>query len=214
MPESDERFRACREAYHRLTRRRGVTPDLARQLMRTDATAIAAVMVHRGEARGLICGKVGRYARHLRVVRDVLAGVDHCPVGALSLLLLEDGPLFVTDTHVHAEPTGPQLARIAMAAAREVGRFGLAPQVALCSGSQFGDADTRSGRVARAALAMRPSPASSTRANAALDARAPVPERPAGPGQRPGLRGLGRDLWARPRAGGRAHDGDGRPRAS
>ena len=40
--------------------RRGVTPDLAKAIMRTNTTAIAAVAVHRGDADSLICGTFGR----------------------------------------------------------------------------------------------------------------------------------------------------------
>ena len=40
-------------------KRRGITPALARAIMRTNTTAIGAVMVSRGEADSLICGTLG-----------------------------------------------------------------------------------------------------------------------------------------------------------
>jgi malate dehydrogenase (oxaloacetate-decarboxylating)(NADP+) len=46
--------------YHELMARRGVTPDVARAVMRTNTTAIAAIMVHRGEADSMICGTFGQ----------------------------------------------------------------------------------------------------------------------------------------------------------
>ena len=153
-PESDARFRDYWTSYHARMERRGVTPDTAKAIMRTNTTAIAATMVHRGEADSLICGTVGQYLWHLNYVRQVLATDDLHPVGALSLLLLDQGPLFVADTHVNAEPTGAQVAETMIAAARHVRRFGLVPKVALCSGSQFGDLDSRSGQVAREALSL------------------------------------------------------------
>ncbi|MCB1404212.1 MAG: NADP-dependent malic enzyme, partial [Rhodobacteraceae bacterium] len=55
-PEDDPRYREYWETYHALQERRGITPDLARAIMRTNATAIGAVMVHRGDADSLICG--------------------------------------------------------------------------------------------------------------------------------------------------------------
>ena len=151
-PENDPRYRDYWTTYHELMERRGVTPELSRAIMRTNTTAIGAVMVHRGEADSLICGTFGQYLWHLRYVCEVLATEGLHPVGALSLLLLEDGPLFVADTHVHAEPTSAQIAEAVVGAARHVRRFGLTPKIALCSHSQFGNLDCDTGRRMRGAL--------------------------------------------------------------
>ncbi|MBD3765553.1 MAG: NADP-dependent malic enzyme [Rhodobacterales bacterium] len=151
-PENDPRYRDYWETYHRLMARQGVTPDIARAVMRTNTTAIAAVMVHRGEADSLICGTFGLYLWHLNYVRQVLARGGLHPVGALSLMILEDGPLFIADTHVHPQPTPEQIMETVIGAARHVRRFGLVPKVALCSHSQFGNLDSDSGRRMRAAL--------------------------------------------------------------
>ena len=151
-PENDPRYRDYWETYHELMARRGVARDIARAIMRTNTTAIAAVMVHRGEADSLICGTFGQFLWHLRYVSEVLGRDALHPVGAMSLILLDAGPLFVADTHVHAEPTPAQVAETVEACARHVRRFGIAPKVALCSGSQFGDLDSRSGRTMRGAL--------------------------------------------------------------
>ncbi len=153
-PESDRRYRDYWETYHEVMRRRGVTPALAQAIMRTNSTAIAAVMVRRGEADSMICGTFGQYLWHLNYVNQVLATEDLQPLGAMSLMIQESGPLFIADTNVHPEPTAEQVAAIVIAAARHVKRFGLAPKVALCSHSQFGTLDTVSGRKMRAALAI------------------------------------------------------------
>jgi malate dehydrogenase (oxaloacetate-decarboxylating)(NADP+) len=151
-PENDPRYREYWETYHGIMERRGVTPDLAKAIMRTNNTAIAAVMVHRGEAESMICGTFGQYLWHLNYVRQLLAGGRLHPVGALSLMIMEDGPLFIADTQVHPDPTPEQVAEVAVGAARHVRRFGLVPKVALCSHSQFGNLDTPSGVKMRAAL--------------------------------------------------------------
>jgi malate dehydrogenase (oxaloacetate-decarboxylating)(NADP+) len=151
-PENDPRYRDYWETYHALMARQGVTPDIARAVMRTNATAIGAIMVHRGEADSLICGTFGQYLWHLKYVREVLARDGLHPIGALSLLILEDGPLFITDTHVNPDPTPEQIMHTVIGAARHVKRFGLVPKVALCSSSQFGNLDCESGRKMRAAL--------------------------------------------------------------
>ncbi|MFN6977411.1 MAG: NADP-dependent malic enzyme [Gemmobacter sp.] len=151
-PESDRRYRDYWETYHGLMERRGVTPDIARAVMRTNSTAIGAIMVHRGEADSLICGTFGQYLWHLNYVRQVLARGGLRPVGALSLIIQDEGPLFIADTQVNPEPTPEQIADIVIGAARHVRRFGVEPRVALCSHSQFGNLDTASGRLMRRAL--------------------------------------------------------------
>ncbi len=151
-PEDDPRYREYWGTYHSIMQRRGVTPDLARAIMRTNTTAIGAVMVHRGEAESLICGTFGQYLWHLNYVRQVLGSQDLHPIGALSLMIHEKGVLFVADTQVHPEPGPKEIADVAVAAARHVRRFGLVPKIALCSHSQFGNLDTDSGWRMRAAL--------------------------------------------------------------
>ncbi|QUJ75482.1 NADP-dependent malic enzyme [Sulfitobacter albidus] len=151
-PENDPRYRDYWETYHRLLARRGVSPDIARAIMRTNTTAIGAVMVHRGEADSLICGTFGETRWHLNYIEQVLGRDGYKPDGSLSMMILEDGPLFIADTQVHQHPTPEQLADIAAGAARHVARFGLTPNVALCSQSQFGNQGEGSGSRLRRAL--------------------------------------------------------------
>lgn len=151
-PESDHRYRDYWGSYHELMQRRGVTPDIARAVMRTNTTAIGAIAVHRGDADSLICGTFGQYLWHLNYVEQVLARDGLRPQGALSLMILEDGPLFVADTQVNAVPTPAQIADSIVGAARHARRFGVTPKVALCAHSNFGNLDTDSGQRMRAAL--------------------------------------------------------------
>ncbi len=143
-PQNDPRFRDYWGTYHDIMQRRGVTPELAKAIMRTNTTAIGAVMVHRGDADSLICGTFGQYLWHLKYVQEVLGTDQLRAIGALSLMILEDGPLFIADTHVNSEPTAQQMADTVVATARHVHRFGLEPKVALCSHSQFGNLPTAS----------------------------------------------------------------------
>ncbi len=153
-PENDPRYYDYWTSYHEIMQRRGVTPDIAKAVLRTNTTAIGAVAVHRGEADSLICGTFGEYRWHLKYVTQVL-GTDRLrPHGALTLMILEDGPLFIADTHVHEEPTPEQIAEIAIGAARHVRRFGIEPAVAMCSQSQFGNHDGGTGKRMREALAI------------------------------------------------------------
>jgi malate dehydrogenase (oxaloacetate-decarboxylating)(NADP+) len=151
-PENDDRFREYWGSYHLLMQRRGITPDLARSVVRTNTTAIAAIMVSRGEADSMICGTFGQYLWHLKFIKEILAVGGLYPVGALSMMILERGPLFVGDTQIYAEPTAEQISNIVIAAARHTRRFGIEPKIALCSHSQFGNLDSGSGIRVRGAL--------------------------------------------------------------
>ena len=151
-PEDDPRYRDYWTSYHEKMCRRGITPDLAKAIMRTNTTAIAAVMVYRGEADNLICGTFGEYRWHLKYVEQVLRAPDCIPHGALSMMILEDGPLFIADTHIHTEPTPEQITLSVLGAARHVQRFGVKPVIALCARSQFGNIEGGTGERARAAL--------------------------------------------------------------
>ncbi|MEM9031679.1 MAG: phosphate acyltransferase, partial [Pseudomonadota bacterium] len=153
-PENDPRYRDYWSTYHEIMQRKGVTPDLARAILRTNTTAIGAVMVYRGEADSLICGTFGQYLWHLNYVCNVLETRDLTPVGALSLMILPDGPLFVADTQLYPQPTPEQIAATTVAAARHVRRFGVEPKIALCSHSQFGNLEVDSGKRMRGALAI------------------------------------------------------------
>ena len=151
-PENDPRYYDYWNTYHDIMARRGVTPDLAKAIMRTNTTAIGAVMVQRGEADSLICGTFGQFLWHLNYVSQILGTQDLSPVAALSLMILEDGPLFIADTQVHPEPTPQQIAGTVIGAARHIRRFGQHPKIALCSHSQFGNLECDTGRRMRAAM--------------------------------------------------------------
>ena len=154
-PEDDPRYRDYVENLLDLTGRRGVTPDLARTLVRTNATVIAALAVHRGEADAMICGLEGRFDRHLHWVRDIVGlqpGVDD--FSALSLLILPRGAYFIADTYISYDPTADEVADMVRLAATHVRRFGIEPKVALLSHSNFGSADTPNALKMRRARAL------------------------------------------------------------
>jgi malate dehydrogenase (oxaloacetate-decarboxylating)(NADP+) len=151
-PQSDVRYRDYWQTYHELMERRGVTPDTARAVLRTNSTAIGAIAVHRKDADSLICGTFGQYLWHLKYVREVLARGGLRPHGALSLMIQEDGPLFIADTAVNPVPTPEQIVETTIGAVRHAKRFGIVPKVALCSHSSFGNLDSDSGRRMRAAM--------------------------------------------------------------
>ena len=153
-PQNDPRYRDYWGTYHQIMARDGVTPDLAKAIMRTNSTAIAAVMVHRQDADSLICGTFGQYRWHLNYINQVLGQKNQQPHGALSLVILEDGPLFIGDTHIRSDPSPAQIAETVIGAARHVRRFGLTPNIAMCAHSQFGNLQSDTGDRLRTAIAL------------------------------------------------------------
>ncbi|MGE4221367.1 MAG: NADP-dependent malic enzyme [Alphaproteobacteria bacterium] len=138
-PEDDPRYREYWTEYHALMARRGVSPDLARTLVRTNTSVIAAIMLRRGEADAMLCGTVGRYEDHLRHVVDIIgrrAGVRD--VSALGLMVMANGLYFIGDTHVTPDPTSDEVVEMTVLAAEEMRRFGIEPKIALLSHSNFG----------------------------------------------------------------------------
>ena len=122
--------------------------------MRTNTTVIGAVMVQQGDADSMICGTFGEFRWHLKYITQILGTDAYHPVGALSLMIQEDGPLFIADTAVHSRPTPQEIAEIVIGCARHVRRFGVEPNIAICSQSQFGNLIEGSGPRMREALSI------------------------------------------------------------
>ena len=154
-PEDDPRYRSYVQSYIEVAGRRGVTPDAARTVVRTNATVIAALAVVRGEADAMICGVEGRYMSHLRHVREIIGfmpGVSD--FAALALTITSKGAYFIGDTQVRPNPTAEELAEMASLAANHVTRFNIKPKIAFVSHSDFGGYDTESSRKMRQATAL------------------------------------------------------------
>ena len=135
----DPRFDDYWRQYHALTERRGVTPDAAKNLLRSRPTLIAALMVERGEADALITGIVGRYHKklgYLRSVFDFDTGVSG--TAAMTAVINDAGAWFFVDTHVQLDPSAEQIAEATLQAAFRLKLLGIEPKVALLSHSNYG----------------------------------------------------------------------------
>jgi malate dehydrogenase (oxaloacetate-decarboxylating)(NADP+) len=140
--EQDHRYRDFWQTYHRMTERKGVTVPIAKIEMRRRLSLIGAMLLHKGDVDGLICGTWGSTALHLQYIDQVIgkrAGVN--TYACMNGLLLPDRQLFLVDTHVNYDPTAEELAEITIMAAHEMVRFGLRPKAALLSHSNFGSSN-------------------------------------------------------------------------
>jgi malate dehydrogenase (oxaloacetate-decarboxylating)(NADP+) len=154
-PEYDPRYRDYWQEYHRLTERRGISVHYAKIEMRRRLTLIGAMMLHRGEADGMLCGTFGTHALHLQYIDQVIGrrpGVNH--FYAMNVLLLPKRTVFLCDTYVNYDPSAEQVAEMTLLAAEEIRRFGITPKAALLSHSSFGTSDSPSAQKMRLALAL------------------------------------------------------------
>ena len=152
-PEDDPRYRDYVDTLFSIAGRRGVTPEAARNIVRSNPTVIGALAVRRGEADALICGLEGRYSKHLGNVRSIIGmapGVQD--FSALSLLINSNGATFFTDTYVTIDPSAREIAEMTRLAAEEISLFGITPRAALLSASNFGSRDMASAGKMREAL--------------------------------------------------------------
>jgi len=148
--EHDHRYRDFWQTYHRMAERKGVTVPVAKIEMRRRLTLIGAMLLHKGDVDGLICGTWGTTALHLNYIDQVIGKRHSAPVGSsqdvsiyacMNGLMLPGRQVFVVDTHVNYDPTARELARITIMAAEEMLRFGIAPKAALLSHSNFGSSN-------------------------------------------------------------------------
>ncbi len=153
--EQDHRYRDFWQTYHRLTERKGITVQVAKIEMRRRLSLIGAMLLHKGDVDGLICGTWGTNATHLPYVEQVIgkrAGVN--TFACMNGLLLPNRQVFLVDTHVNYDPTAEQLAEITVMAAHEMKRFGIRPKAALLSHSNFGTSNEPSAVKMRDTLAL------------------------------------------------------------
>ncbi|MBF6618570.1 MAG: NADP-dependent malic enzyme [Candidimonas sp.] len=154
-PDYDERFHRYWTTYWEIMCRRGISKEMARVEMRRRLTLIGAMMVHLGDADGLVCGTVGAYADHLRFIDEVIGKAPGAKTyAAMNILLLTERTIALADTHINDDPDAEQIAEITMAAAAEMRRLNLEPRVALLSRSNFGSGSSASGAKMQEALAL------------------------------------------------------------
>jgi malate dehydrogenase (oxaloacetate-decarboxylating)(NADP+) len=161
--ENDHRYRDFWQTYHRMTERKGVTVPMAKIEMRRRLTLIGAMLLHKGEVDGLLCGTWSTTASHLHYIDQVIGKreggspsteQDVRVYACMNGLMLPGRQVFLVDTHVNADPTAEELSEITVMAAEELRRFGIEPKAALLSHSNFGTSEHASAQKMRRTLAL------------------------------------------------------------
>lgn len=152
-PEDDARYREYWQLYLSIMQRNGITPDIAKALVRTRTSVIAALMVKRGEADAMLAGLSGRFPKVLKHVTDVIGIKNNVTQPAtISGISTEYGNFFFCDTYVNPDPDAEEIAETAILAAEKLKDFGKTPRIALLSYSSFGSRGGKSPRKMRKAL--------------------------------------------------------------
>lgn len=140
--ENSPYYEECWTTYYQSHKRKGITEAGAKRKMLHNPTVIGAMLLELGKADAMLCGLVGPFSGHLETIQSIIGVRPSVSTPAtVHGLVLATGNLFITDTFVNPEPTAEQLAEITLMAAQEIRRFGIEPQVALISHSNYGTSE-------------------------------------------------------------------------
>jgi malate dehydrogenase (oxaloacetate-decarboxylating)(NADP+) len=137
-PKSSPKLTHYSTELYNLRKRKGLVRSEADQLVR-NFNYYATMMVHLGDAHGLVAGITQHYADVIRPALEVIGvhpGVHK--VAGLYMMILKDAVYFFADTTVNIEPTAEDLAEIAILCGEKVNHLGFSPRIAMLSFSNFG----------------------------------------------------------------------------
>lgn len=153
-PSSYPKYFSYVEKLYSLRQRKGINMREAERLM-ADPNYFAAMMVHMGEADGMVSGSSINYADAVRPILQTVGAYQNGVPAGLNFVLLEDKFLVLADTTVNFNPTAEQCAQIALQAAKIVEYFGIQPRIAMLSYSNFTGAEGTPRKMKRAAEIVR-----------------------------------------------------------
>jgi malate dehydrogenase (oxaloacetate-decarboxylating)(NADP+) len=137
-PTDCDRYDEYVEEFYRLRQRRGMTLHWARKMMR-NRNYFGSMMVHMGDADGLISGVTYNYPETIRPALHVIkVREDVRRVSGVYMMIVNNNVYFFSDATVNIEPSSEDLAEIAICCAEQVRRFDMEPRVAMLSFSNFG----------------------------------------------------------------------------
>lgn len=150
--EEREKRNRYAEAYWKTRQRKGRTLNEAKKLMR-ERNYFAAMMVNENEADALVTG----YSRpYPTVVKPILELIEKdkgiSKVAACNLMLTKQGPIFLADTTININPSAKDLVKISQMTSSLAKMFGMKPNVAMLSFSNFGSSNTETSKKIREAV--------------------------------------------------------------
>jgi malate dehydrogenase (oxaloacetate-decarboxylating)(NADP+) len=150
--EEKERRQRFGEAYWKRRQRKGRTLSEAVKLMR-ERNYFAAMMVNENEADALITGYSRPYPTVVKPMLELIEkdkGVSR--IAATNLMLTKQGPIFLADTTINVNPSAKDLAKISQMTSKLAKMFGMKPNVAMLSFSNFGSSNSETSKKIREAV--------------------------------------------------------------
>ncbi len=139
-PSKYEKFEECINAFYELRKHKGVTLAKAREIM-NNATYFGIMLVHTGEADGLISGSTHTTAETVRPALQIIKTHEKFhKVSSFFFMILNDKLLMFADCAVIINPDAKDLAEIAIDTANNARKFGIEPRIAMLSFSTKGSA--------------------------------------------------------------------------
>jgi malate dehydrogenase (oxaloacetate-decarboxylating)(NADP+) len=140
--------------YKRLHRQGFLYRDCLR-LVNQDRNVFAACMVALGDADALVTGVTRGFLNAFHDVTRVIDCKPGCQPFGLSMLQPRNGQtIFISDSHVHEEPSSELLADIATQSAAKARAMGHEPRVAFVSFANFGNPPAESAERVKKAMAL------------------------------------------------------------
>ncbi len=153
-PQTHDKTDFYIQEYHRLRHRKGITAYYARQRIKYLNNYYAAMMVHLGDADGMISGYTSHYPDTIRPALEIVGrNKRYSKVSGMYIMAMKNQTYFLADATVNINPTAEELADITLQTANAARHFDVVPRVAMLSYSNFGsNAEEESPRKVRRAL--------------------------------------------------------------
>ncbi|MGQ9820012.1 MAG: NADP-dependent malic enzyme [Candidatus Kapaibacteriales bacterium] len=140
-PETFPKLKDYIDEYFRLRQRKGVTYDTAVKDITYRVNYFGSMMVHMGDADGMISGLTKHYPKTIRPALQIIGRDKRFKkVSGLYILSFKNSVYFLTDTTVNLNPNAEDICDITLQAAEFVRIFDIEPKIALLSYSNFGSA--------------------------------------------------------------------------
>jgi phosphate acetyltransferase len=132
-PLDSDRRQAYADAYFELRKHKGISPQMAFDGM-ADVSYFGTMMVHLGEADGMVSGSVHTTQHTIRPGLEIIKTKPGCSiVSSVFLMCLSDRVLVFGDCAVNPAPNPDQLADIAISSSETARMFGIDPLIAMLS---------------------------------------------------------------------------------